>query len=1160
MPLRKAGSLPMTYPERTTWSMTERKREEEVTEKELYCPLVDGVEQGVWIIDADHRTISVSEKIAKMLGHNVDEMVGKQLFDFVREEWRVIAENYAERWRQGIREQHGLKFRCKDGSELWVAMTVNPIFGTEGKYSGALAIVTEVSEHEQTEKMLLNVKEELEKQIQVQIADLSRASKALKAEIAQRERVQKLLAKFNEALQAEITEHERARKALRKFKAICDRADYGAAISKPDGNLIYVNESFADMHGYEVEELVGRHLSILHTEEQMELLEGLIDQLMRTGVQSAEEVWHKRKDGTVFPIVWAGATISDDEGIVQFLSTTAIDITERKLAEGELHLQAAIISNMLEGVVLTRASDAVIVYTNPKFEEMFGYGSGELIGRNILELNAPTDKSPEEVARDIQRSLKKTGEWRGEVYNIKKDGTPFWCHASVSTFNHHDYGEVWVAAHIDITEHKQAEELFRTLAESSPTGVYIIQGGKFQYVNPRLQQLTGYSANELAGDDYLKFVIPEDRDTVRKNARKMLKGERSSPYEYRYFDKDGQVKWAMERVVSFKYQEKRATLGYAMDITERKQVEEALKREKEYTQGILNTIQTIVLTLDKEGRILYFNQYMEEISGYTVEEVRGKDWLETFLPARDRKRIRKLFITAASGIKTRGNINTILTKDGQELLIEWYDTTLKDEDGNIIGVLATGQDITERKQAEELFRTLAESAPTGVYIIQDGRFQYFNPRFQELSGYSADELLSNDYLSFVAPEDRDMVKRNAMKMLKGEHSSPYEYRYISKGGQYKWVMETVVSFQYLGRQATLGYAMDITERKQMEEQLGESEERYRDLADLLPQIVFETDMQGNFTFANRNALRSFGYSENDLRRGLNLFQMIVPKERTRAKRRVQQVLSGEEVGPSEYTARRKDGSKFPILVHTSPVVHENQVVGLRGIGVDITKQRRVSDNMQFYITEVAKAQEEERRRIARELHDDTAQALATLSLEIQGILMGEKQLNDETIQRLEQLRLKTDSILEGVRRFSQQLRPEVLDQLGLIPALESLTEGLNRDGNISARVEVVGSERRLSAESELVLFRIAQEAVRNVTRHSEAKQAVVRLKFTARKVKLSIKDNGKGFEVPEVLADFALRGKLGLVGIAEWARLIGGNLSVKSQPGKGTTLSVEIVE
>ncbi|KKM64554.1 hypothetical protein LCGC14_1500250 [marine sediment metagenome] len=142
----------------------------------------------------------------------------------------------------------------------------------------------------------------------------------------------------------------------------------------------------------------------------------------------------------------------------EYLNIYGLNITDRKKAEEEIRLHSEIMTNMTEGVYLIRLDDGIIVYANPRFEKMFGYNQGEMIGQDVTIVNAPTDKTPEEIKEEIVAILKETGEWHGEVENIKKDGTPFWCYANVSTFNHPEYGRVIVSVHTDITERKEIED------------------------------------------------------------------------------------------------------------------------------------------------------------------------------------------------------------------------------------------------------------------------------------------------------------------------------------------------------------------------------------------------------------------------------------------------------------------------------------------------------------------------------------------------------------------------------------------------------------------------------------------------------------------------------------------------------------------------------
>lgn len=219
---------------------------------------------------------------------------------------------------------------------------------------------------------------------------------------------------------------------------------------------------------------------------------------------------------------------------------------------------------------------------------------------------------------------------------------------------------------------------------------------------------------------------------------------------------------------------------------------------------------------------------------------------------------------------------------------------------------------------------------------------------------------------------------------------------------------------------------------------------------------------------------------------------------------------------------------------------------------------RLYESMRSYARHIIIAQEEERKRMARELHDDTAQALVALSRQLDALLSADDQAPERIKQRLEELRQLTAGISHGVRRFSQDLRPSTLDDLGLRPTLEGLTAKLSEEDGIDARLEVLGDERRLSPETELVLFRIAQEALTNVRKHSQATEVVTTVEFGDGMVKVTIRDNGRGFKVPDTSGKLVEVGKLGLTGMFERAELAGGNLTVQSEPGEGTTVVAEI--
>ena len=254
-------------------------------------------------------------------------------------------------------------------------------------------------------------------------------------------------------------------------------------------------------------------------------------------------------------------------------------------------------------------------------------------------------------------------------------------------------------------------------------------------------------------------------------------------------------------------------------------------------------------------------------------------------------------------------------------------------------------EIANRERAEELYRILANSSPVGVYIAGKGRFRFVNPQFQKYTGFSEEELFDKETLSIVYPEDRETVRYNAIQMLKGQRSTPYEFRAIVQGGEVRWAMETVTSVTYRGKRATLGNFMDITERKRAEEALRESEKRFRELADLLPQVVWETDTTGNFTFVNRHGFLSFGYSPGEIIGSFNALNVFIPEDRDRVRKDLQMVLAGEQLAGKEYTVVRKDGRTFPVIVYAAPIFQRGQRVGLRGIALDITERKRAEETL-----------------------------------------------------------------------------------------------------------------------------------------------------------------------------------------------------------------------
>jgi len=243
----------------------------------------------------------------------------------------------------------------------------------------------------------------------------------------------------------------------------------------------------------------------------------------------------------------------------------------------------------------------------------------------------------------------------------------------------------------------------------------------------------------------------------------------------------------------------------------------------------------------------------------------------------------------------------------------------------------------------------------------------------------------------------------------------------------------------------------------------------------------------------------------------------------------------------------------------SPIKNsKGEIIGAIETLEDATERKRAEENLRYHLQQITKAQEEERKRIARELHDDTAQVLGSLLRQLDNFIRKKHGFTPNEVLFLKDLQTQLNRGLQSMQRFVQDLRPSLLDDLGLIPAVRSLVKGLQESDGIDTKLKIVGGERRFSPEVELLLFRIVQEALNNIRRHAHASEAQVLMEFDGDEAKVTVSDNGRGFELRGGVDDLPRIGKLGLAGMMERARLLSGTLKVKSTPGKGTTLIVEV--
>ena len=348
------------------------------------------------------------------------------------------------------------------------------------------------------------------------------------------------------------------------------------------------------------------------------------------------------------------------------------------------------------------------------------------------------------------------------------------------------------------------------------------------------------------------------------------------------------------------------------------------------------------------------------------------------------------------------------------------------------------------------------------------------------------------------------------------------------------------------------------EAKEIADQLYKSARDYRNLFENSHDAIWFHDIDGKILAANKASEELTGYPTDEFIGG-NIKEFMDTEMLKLAVEVKHKLIYGEPlIQPYEQHTITKDGVRKTCMITSGVMMVDDRPVGFQHIARDVSEERRMQNNLRYYLNQITRAQEEERKRIARELHDDTAQALFAISRQMDNFIRDNVGLSHQQRTVLQDIRQRIGVSLQGIRRFSQDLRPSIIDDLGLLPAVQWLVKQKSEDSGIDIELKILGKEQRLLPEMELILFRVVQEALTNAGKHAQATAAGVNLEFTDSQVAVTIRDNGKGFQLPDTVGDLSHSGKLGLVGMHERVSLLSGSLDIQSQPGKGTTVKVSV--
>jgi PAS domain S-box-containing protein len=376
---------------------------------------------------------------------------------------------------------------------------------------------------------------------------------------------------------------------------------------------------------------------------------------------------------------------------------------------------------------------------------------------------------------------------------------------------------------------------------------------------------------------------------------------------------------------------------------------------EDYRRSILDSMPDAIHVIDRDMRLVLLNRAFQQWNrrlGFADRAV-GKELFKVFPFLSDT--VREEYRQVLESGRTLATIEETII-DGQTYTTETRKIPVL-QNGTVVRIVTVLHDITERRKMEQAlreserrYRDLFENANDIIYTHDlEGNFTSINRAAQRITGYGSKEALRMNISQILVPKCIQTAKRMIASKLKGSGPTTYELEILSKNGQ---CIPIEVSTRLMLRDGEpvgiQGIARDITERKRAEIRLKESEEKFKELANSLPQIIFETDPEGNLTFANRDAFQLFGYTQKDMKKGINVLQTVVPEDRDRARANMAQIMKGKKGQEgNEYRALRKDGTVFPVVIHSVPIIEDGKPAGLRGIIVDIGDRVQAEDRFRL---------------------------------------------------------------------------------------------------------------------------------------------------------------------------------------------------------------------
>jgi len=597
-----------------------------------------------------------------------------------------------------------------------------------------------------------------------------------------------------------------------------------------DHRLVLANHAFFDMFGMEESAAIGKTLAEQVPANERQQFLAVDRKVLDTGISDQRE--ESLTLGGITRIIITRKSRFIDRFGEKYLVGSIHDFTERKEAEAavlasEEKFRATF--NQAAVGIAHLTTDGGWVKVNDRLCDIVGYSRDELMHLTFQDITHPDDLEldlshvNELLAGDIEH-------YSMEKRYIRKSGETIWINLTASLVRQADGSpDYFISVVEDINQRKQAELLVEKTGKMAHVGGWELDIETMTMLWTeevhRIHEVPMDYTPPLA--DAINFYAPEDRPVIQQVVQRAI--DDGTPYdvEVRFITAKGKNLWVHALGEAHLKDGKPFKLsGTFQDITERKEGELVLREKKAFSDALINTAQEVVVVLNPDASIRYINPYMEALSGFKLAEVEGKDWFNTFLPKKDWSELRKLFGKAIGDVTTKGNINPIISKSGDERLIEWHDTALKDAEGGVVGLLTIGRDVTERKQAEQKIkqghRLIVETEEIGKvggweFNVETSELKWTDEVYKIHELEVGSDLKIIEAINFYTPESRPIIEQAVQRAI--ENNEPYdlELGIITAKGNHRYV-------HAIGRsdpenRRVYGFFQDITERKHAESAL-----------------------------------------------------------------------------------------------------------------------------------------------------------------------------------------------------------------------------------------------------------------------------------------------------------------------------------------------------